>query len=179
MHLRGCGVAVGAVLVVTLAACGGSSGSADPSSPLPITTTSASDSPTASASATVDPNSDAAVIAGVRAWVAALNVASSQVTVAPLVALATKTCACIRSLTSATQYLSQHGIHLNVHYSLKSAIVVARKDGAATVKVITRNDKYQALNADGSVFKEEPADTATNQYSMRLQGSRWFVDAIV
>lgn len=178
MHLRGCGVAVGAVLVVTLAACGGSSGSADPSSPLPITTTSASDSPTTSASATVDPNSDAAVIAGVRAWADALTAASQKPNTAPLIMAATNVCACITDTARSIDYLASHHLHLNVEYKVASAVVTARKGTSATAHVVLSNSAFQVLNADGSVYKQEAAGSQANDFSLKLLGQTWRVDTI-
>lgn len=181
MRLRGCATAaVVAALGATLAACGGgSSGATDPSSPLPITATRNHPSTTASATTTLDPNSDYAIINGVRAWAAALNEASRTSDLTPLKSAATNTCSCIAGTAQSINYLASMKLHLTVAYAVASATVLNKKPGAALVRATISTPPYQAIRVDGTVFKNEPADSGSSQFSMRYVGSRWLVDTIL
>lgn len=181
MRLRGCDVAVGAVLLAALAACGGSSGAADPSSPMPITRTVGTTSVPAGATPTpaVDPNSDAAVIAGVRAWASALTAATSAASVAPLMSAATARCSCIQGEERAITYLVANDLHLTAKYSVTSAQVLNRTADSALVSATVSSPAYAALRQDGSLFKSEAGDSSSSKYSMKLVGSKWLVDTVV
>ncbi len=168
------------VLGGLLAGCGGGA-TAVGSSPVPITTTSSrtSASPTTSPSTTLDPNSDAAIRAGVERWVAALNIASRGSTVTPLIDSATSVCTCLSSERDALNYLSQHGLHLTVNYRVYAYKLISRTATAALSKVTISTTAYQALRADGSTYKVEPAGSVSNEFSMKLKGSRWLVDTVL
>ena len=180
MVLRRCsvGLAVTAVLVASLAACGGGSSAADPSAPLPITSSPVRMSATPSVTTTLDPNSDAAVIAGVRTYAAALTTAAATASLSPVQRVVTPGCTCLQGIAKSIDYLSSHTLHLNVAYSVKSAQITARKGAAATVHVVLANDPYQALRSDESVFMEEPAGSQINDFSLKFLDSTWRVDTV-
>lgn len=181
MALANCAVAIAlsATLLAALAACGGGSSTADPSSPMPITTTPSHSSATTSPTATVDPNSDAAVIAGIRAWADALTAATNRADLSPLKAVATARCSCIQGEAQAISYLSAHGLRLTTRYTVSAAKLISRNADSALVSATVSSPAYQALRPDGSVYKSEAGDSSSSQYSMKLVGNRWLVDTVI
>lgn len=181
MHLRGCGVAVGAVLLASLAACGGGSSSADSSSPMPITRSVSRSSAALSPSATraLDPNSDAAIIAGVRAWAAGLTAATNEASLTPLKSAATARCSCLQAESQAIAYLTQNHLHLTARYAVTAAAVLSRDSTGALVSATVASPAYQAIRSDGTVFKTESGDSSTSKYSLKLVGSQWLVDTVI
>ncbi|MGH3743770.1 MAG: hypothetical protein ACRDTP_02795, partial [Mycobacteriales bacterium] len=124
------------------------------------------------ATATLDPNSDAAIIAGVRAWAAALTKSAQTADLTAVRSAATPRCSCLQGAEKSVNYLVAHDLHLTAIYSVTHATVVSRSGSSALVKANVSAGPYEALLSNGNVFKHEPGDSAGSQFSMKLVGSR-------
>lgn len=162
-------------LLATLAACAGSSHAADPSSPVPITTTPVRSTGTTSASPTLDPNSDAAIIAGVRAYAAGVTAAGKTASLTPLAAVVDADCPCLANMRSVVQELRQKQEHLDAVIRVTSARIDKRSATNADVSAVLTNSAYHVLSKDGQIVKTAAAGSSQTTISLVRKSAQWYV----
>lgn len=170
-----------AAVMAAVAGCGSSS-VADPSSPVPITSTSqtSSSSPTAptisvSASPSLDPNSDAAIIAAVEAYVSAYQAAVRLASVKPYLLVTTAACNCRVGIQSLISQLAARHAHTDIALSVNDPRIIGKSKDGAEVQFDLVNAAYHVFDAAGRIIAVAPKAHVSRTVNMRLTGSRWLV----
>lgn len=175
------GIAVVAAVMAAVAGCGSSS-VADPSSPVPITSTSqaSSTSPTAStaspsASPTLDPNSDAAIIAAVHAYAAAYEAVARTASLKPLLPVSEAGCNCRQGLESFVEKLQRAHAKTDARVNATKIVIQSKDNRSAKVSLMLTVSAYRVLTTDGRVIAMAPAAIQPLTFDLHLTEGRWLV----
>ena len=96
----------------------------------------------------------------------------------PIYASATSRCSCVQNTAISIDYLAAHNLRLTVHYKLDNFKVTGKNPTTAATLVTITSPAYKAITTAGTLFKEEPASTQTNRFSLKRTGDSWTVDTI-
>jgi hypothetical protein len=175
MHTPGM-IATGALLMLAASACGGST-SADPSSPTPITSTPSTTSATLSASSTptIDPNSDAAILAAVQAYAAAFTKVGQEASLGALDGVVDPKCPCEETLSSLATQLGAKHEHVDALIVATGARILRRSSTNADVSVLISNHSYRVLSSKGVQVGTGQAGSTPTVLSLERRGSLWEV----
>lgn len=173
--------------VVGLSACGGSGATTgpppgavstttvDPTSAGPPTSPSSTPRPTA----TVDPYSDAAIIAAAHDYVAAIQRSGETASTAPFFAISTSRCNCREGVISVVTYLTERHLTQDAQYRFAAdPRIVARNGSNADLLIAYRAAPYHYLDRSGRIVGQHGSDSGTFKVGFVLQEGQWLADLI-
>lgn len=168
-----------------LSGCGG--GAAPTAGPTPSALTSrapstpvvTSTSTPTSASPSVAPDSDAAILAAARAYVAAIEASAHEASTSPFDRVTLPVCNCRSGLSQSVDALQGKGLHEDVTYDLSPPPrVQAHSGNYADVRVAFHSGSYHLIDSTGRIVATKNPDSADLLVSFSREGNRWFVRAI-
>lgn len=147
-------------------------------SPSAATTSASRTASSAAPSPSLDPNSDAAILAAVHQYVAAVQLASRHASSAPIEAITASSCACRLGLEQTIDNLRSRGLTLTVHYEVRSATITAARQGAARVLTVIHAEPYSAVDSSGRLVVNYPRVNVRQVVNLQLFGQKWLVNDV-
>jgi DNA-binding transcriptional LysR family regulator len=131
---------------------------------------------TVSLAPSIDPASDAAVLAAAQAYVDAFERSLDQPALISYLGVTTEECACREAVINTINSLTDAHRHLDVKFHTSDMRLAGRTSENADVAFMLSNDEYHVL-ADGTNTIVSTAPAATRKYviSVRREVDRWFV----
>lgn len=160
------------MFALLVAGCGGSSKAADPT-PTSISSVAASK---ASPTPSVDPASDAAVLAAARAYVDAYERSLRMANPTDYLSVTTDDCSCRTSVLQTIRDLGDRHEHLDVVFQVSDLRLVVRNEERADVALEITNAEYHVLaDIDGKVTETAPQSKRSFVLSLGKEGDIWRV----
>lgn len=142
-------------------------------------TTSASRTASSAApSPSLDPNSDAAILAAVHQYVAAQQIAARTGDAREFFARTTATCNCRAGVIAVARFLVAHGYHQDLTYRFVEPPAIVATDGShSDVRIAFASGAYHVINSHERVIRTVSNDSGRFIISFELRGNHWIAFA--